>query len=86
MTLVSSGSTSPRRIARESNTEGAVALPASHDQIVLHVGASCACPVSGINWRREQFRHRRRPGSVDYASVFVATGRVRGIIQSCAEL
>jgi hypothetical protein len=69
MTPVSSGRIPPRRTARESNTEGTVALPASHNQIVRHVGVSRACPVS-----------------VDYAGVFVMTERVRGIIQSCAEL
>ncbi|MBP1091394.1 hypothetical protein JOE50_001924 [Bradyrhizobium japonicum] len=56
-TLVSSERTPPRRIARDRNTEETVALCASHDQIVQHVSASCACPVSRINMRRGQFVH-----------------------------
>jgi hypothetical protein len=40
MTLISSGRTPPRRIAREGDTEDTVALRASHDQIVRYVGVS----------------------------------------------
>ena len=57
MTQVSGERIPPRRIARENNTEDTVAVRTSHDQIVQHMNASCACPVSLVNVRRGQFRH-----------------------------
>jgi len=63
------------------DTEDAIGLRASHDQIVQHMALNCTCSVSWINIRWGCFMHGRQLGPVECPSVVVMTGEVWEMIQ-----